>query len=193
MTGRASTTAEAGAARAARRRKADLISSEMQPPDRAVNVNAPPLPGPHKILCLAAAAAALVMPTTGRSHPSLDVLARKIDQLGDECPWTAAQRPEDMLFHLRSEVMETEAALREKTVDAEALTKELGDVLFCALLLARVCEREHGASLRRSPTRRSRSCGGARRTSSAACRRRRWRRPSASGSTAARREGVGGG
>ena len=83
------------------------------------------------------------MPTTGRSHPSLDVLARKIDQLGDECPWTAAQRPEDMLFHLRSEIMETEAALREKSVDAEALTKELGD----ALLLARVCEREHGASL----------------------------------------------
>ena len=87
------------------------------------------------------------MPTTGRSHPSLDVLARKIDQLGDECPWTAAQRPEDMLFHLRSEIMETEAALREKSVDREALTKELGDVLFCALLLARVCEREHGASL----------------------------------------------
>ena len=102
---------------------------------------------PRKILTLAAAAAALVMPTTGRSHPSLDVLARKIDQLGDECPWTAAQRPEDMLFHLRSEIMETEAALREKSVDAEALTKELGDVLFCALLLARVCEREHGASL----------------------------------------------
>ena len=108
-----------------------------------MNVNAPS----RKILCLSAAAAALVMPTTGRSHPSLDVLARKIDQLGDECPWTAAQRPEDMLFHLRSEIMETEAALREKSVDAEALTKELGDVLFCALLLARVCEREHGASL----------------------------------------------
>ena len=43
--------------------------------------------------------------------------------------------------------METEAALREKSVDREALTKELGDVVFCALLLARVCEREHGASL----------------------------------------------
>ena len=87
------------------------------------------------------------MPTKGRSHAALELLATKIDQLGEECPWTAAQRPEDMLFHLRSEIMETEAALREKSVDREALTKELGDVLFCALLLARVCEREHGASL----------------------------------------------
>ena len=82
------------------------------------------------------------MPTKGRSHAALELLATKIDQLGEECPWTAAQRPEDMLFHLRSEIMETEAALREKSVDAEALTKELGDVLFCALLLARVCERD---------------------------------------------------
>ena len=78
------------------------------------------------------------MPTKGRSHAALELLATKIDQLGEECPWTAAQRPEDMLFHLRSEIMETEAALREKSVDREALTKELGDVLFCALLLARV-------------------------------------------------------
>jgi len=72
-----------------------------------------------------------------------------VQRLGVECPWTKQQSAADMLYHLRSEVLEVETVLREQRAHPERAAKlahdlvgELGDVLFDALLLIRVCERD---------------------------------------------------
>ena len=85
---------------------------------------------------------------------ALQSLIGHVDQLGKECPWTAAQQPEDMLFHLRKELIEVEEVLRAhrnrpaeadprlKKPSIEALVTELGDVLFDALMLIEVAQRD---------------------------------------------------
>ncbi|KAL1504378.1 hypothetical protein AB1Y20_010784 [Prymnesium parvum] len=80
----------------------------------------------------------------------LELLAATVDRLGAECPWTAAQKSEDMMHYLRKECLEVEEVLlgaRSRPVDKANLTQELGDVLFDVLLLIRVSARDHGIDL----------------------------------------------
>ena len=67
-----------------------------------------------------------------------------VQALGHGCPWTKAQRCEDMMFWMRKELIEVEEVLRAadgaggnpvKPVDGNELIKELGDVLFDALMM----------------------------------------------------------
>lgn len=85
-------------------------------------------------------------------------LARVVQRLGDgECPWTKQQSAADILFYLRTEMIEVEEVLRKQHKQpasspelAQELVGELGDVLFDALLLIRVCERDQaGVSLQK--------------------------------------------
>ena len=82
-----------------------------------------------------------VPPSPGSS--SLTALTGHIARLGVECPWTKKQATADMLFYLRKEIIEVEEELRKDDVDVHALTKELGDVLFDALMAIEVTRRAH--------------------------------------------------
>ena len=77
------------------------------------------------------------------SPTDLAALASHVDRLGVVCPWTRQQKASDMMYYLRSEILEVEKELRQDTVDGEALSKELGDVLFDALMLIEVAKRDH--------------------------------------------------
>ena len=74
---------------------------------------------------------------------TLAELTSHISRLGVECPWTRRQRTLDMIFYLRKELIEVEEEMRRDSVDGPALAKELGDVLFDALMLIEVTRREH--------------------------------------------------
>ena len=74
---------------------------------------------------------------------TLTELTSHISRLGVECPWTRRQRTSDMIFYLRKELIEVEEEMRRDSVDGTALAKELGDVLFDALMLIEVTQREH--------------------------------------------------
>ena len=82
------------------------------------------------------------------SAPSLAQLATLISRLGQTCPWTRAQGPQDMLFWTRKECLEVEEVIRKPApIDTKALTKELGDVLFDVLMMIEVTGREHDVTL----------------------------------------------
>lgn len=75
---------------------------------------------------------------------SLTTISGMVQALGHGCPWTKAQRCEDMMFWMRKELIEVEEVLRAadgaggnpvKPVDGNELIKELGDVLFDALMM----------------------------------------------------------
>jgi NTP pyrophosphatase (non-canonical NTP hydrolase) len=95
-------------------------------------------------------------PPAAPCSAELGDLTRLVQRLGDgECPWTKQQSAADILFYLRTEMIEVEEVLRKQHKRpasgpelAQDLIGELGDVLFDALLLIRVCERDQpGVSL----------------------------------------------
>ena len=78
-----------------------------------------------------------------RGEQTMNELAAIVDKLGQECPWTKAQRTADMLFWLRKEIIEVEEVLRSSNRDTAKLTKELGDCLFDVLMAVECTRREY--------------------------------------------------
>jgi XTP/dITP diphosphohydrolase len=75
-------------------------------------------------------------------------LVNIVERLGIECPWTRKQNCDDMIYYARKEILEVEDVFRDarkrgENVDAKELTKELGDVLFDALMMIEVTRRSH--------------------------------------------------
>ncbi|KAL3928850.1 MAG: hypothetical protein SGPRY_002215, partial [Prymnesium sp.] len=84
------------------------------------------------------------------SMSDLEALMAAVARLGEVCPWTAAQRSEDMMLYLRKECIELDQVLlqaRTRPLNTAELTQELGDVLFDVLMLIQVSARDHGVGL----------------------------------------------
>ena len=78
----------------------------------------------------------------------IQALVQLVERLGAECPWTKQQDCHDMIYYTRKELLEVEDVFRgaskgRGSVDAADLTKELGDVLFDALMMIEVTRRNH--------------------------------------------------
>ena len=84
---------------------------------------------------------------------SLSKLSSMVHALGCDCPWTKAQRTDDMIFWARKELIEVEEVLRTsrgaggmasgpRPINNSELIKELGDVLFDTLMMIQVASAE---------------------------------------------------
>ena len=96
----------------------------------------------------------------------IQALVQLVERLGAECPWTKQQDCHDMIYYTRKELLEVEDVFRgaskgRGSVDAADLTKELGDVLFGALMMIEVTRRNHSQNIRNAWRRRRSTSSGA--------------------------------
>lgn len=69
---------------------------------------------------------------------AMEMLVAAVERLRLVCPWTAAQKSDNMIHFVRKEILELEEvflASRHSPLHTANLTQELGDVLFDVLLL----------------------------------------------------------
>ena len=77
-------------------------------------------------------------------------LLHVVDSVVERCPWTRVKTAEQLCVYAKSEVTEIEeelAAASEREGRTNALVGEVGDLLFDALLLARIVERDFPGAL----------------------------------------------
>lgn len=75
-------------------------------------------------------------------------LLNVVDSVIAGCPWTKIKTASQLCTYAKSEVVEIEDELAQSQTDVDGLVGECGDLIFDALLLARIVERDFpGAKL----------------------------------------------
>jgi len=76
------------------------------------------------------------------AHEPIKEMLEMVDQNYLKCPWVKTRKAEQHIIELTNEIDEVKLAMEKN--DMANLTEELGDVLWDAMMLIKMCKEEKG-------------------------------------------------